>query len=86
MPLVILVLVVLVVTGVLWAAIKIAIGVALGILFAVAVVGGVLAGVLVWRIRRAVRGPRGGGWRRIRGSGSQVTVRHRRPPEGPGSR
>jgi membrane protein implicated in regulation of membrane protease activity len=73
-------LLVLLATGALWAVVKVALGVALGLLIVVAAVGA----FVTWRVRRAMRGS---GWRQVKGPGgsSEVTVFYREPKDDPRS-
>ena len=64
-------LILLALTGALTFVLKVALGVALGLLFALMLI----AAVVGWRVRRALWGPRGRRWRRVRGSRVQVLRR-----------
>jgi hypothetical protein len=66
-------LILLLAKGALWAVLKLAIGIALGLLIAIAIAGAIVG----WRIRRAL-GPRGR-WRRVPRSDVQVLDHHQRP-------
>lgn len=65
MAIFLIILLLLALTGTLWAVLKVAVGVAIGLFLGFVLI----AGVVGWRIRRALRA-REARWRRIRGAGS----------------
>ena len=67
-------LLLLALTGALTFVLKVALGVALGLLLAVMLI----VAVVGWRVRRALWGPRGRRWRRVRGSRVEVLRREDR--------
>ncbi|MBA3553011.1 MAG: hypothetical protein H0W27_09110 [Actinobacteria bacterium] len=64
----ILILLVLAITGTLWAVLKVAVGVAVGLFLGFVLI----AGLIAWRVRKALRGPQER-WRRVPGS-SRIEV------------